>query len=165
MPDPQLPIKTTNLAFNGKSILVDEVVKDTLVLPNPGAVVGLSNAEKDPTSEQIDYTDLATVNSQLVALRNQFFLSRKDLKAANRAVVRTKWAYEGAKKRNIIQISGGTEKTREAAAELMSEKEYGDFLVAQQVAKEVESYHRDLKAELDLLKEISNNLRRLIDLS
>lgn len=165
MPDPQLPVKTTGLALNGKMILVDEVVKDQISLPAPGQVVGPVGNDENPETYDVDYTDLAQVNKQLIAVRTRLFLSRRDLKTANRAVVKTKWAYESVKKRYIIQVSGGTEKTREAAAELMAEKEYGDFLVAQQVAKEVEAYHRDLKSDIDLLKEISNNLRRLVDLS
>lgn len=163
MAEPQNPVKTTGLAMNGQPLLTDDLIKPSRPLPSPGGVVKISrNAEPVPPAVDIDYTDFKRLNDELVVLRNKFYLIRKDLSEAERAVVRTKWAYEGAKKRYMIQISGGTEKTRESAAELLAEAEYGDWLVAQQVAKEIATYHRDLKAELDLLKDLGNNLRRLM---
>lgn len=162
MPDPQNPVKTTNMAMNGQAILIDDIIKPVFNLPAPGTIVKVDMDDPDPTTFEVDYSDLAEVNGQLIRLRNRFYLSRKDLKNANRAVVRTRWAYESAKKRYLIQITGGTEKLREAVAEMLAEREYGEYLVAQEVAKETEAYHRDLKSDLDLLKELSNNLRRLI---
>lgn len=163
MADPQNPIKTSGMAMNGQAILTENLVKPLPSLPGPAKIVQVSrNAEQVPPSPEIDYSDLKSVNNELIALRTKYYLIRKDLAIAERAVVRTKWAYEGAKKRFMIQISGGTEKSREGAAELMAESEYGEFLVAQQVAKELTAYHRDLRADLDMLKELSNNLRRLI---
>ncbi len=167
MADPQQPVKVTNMAMNGQALKTEEVIKPVTQLPVPGDVVRLSPVavENEAPDTTIDYTDLASVNAELVKLKTKFFLVRKDLKAAQRAETRFFWAYESAKKRNLIQITGGTEKTREGAAELLAETEYGQYLVARQVAKEVANLHRDLKSELDLLKELSNNLRRLIDLS
>lgn len=163
MADPQNPTKTSGMAMNGQAILTDQLVKPIQTLPNPSRVVNVSrNAEQVPPSADIDYTDLAKVNNEFIRLRTKFYLIRKDLSEAERAVIRTKWAYEGAKKRYMVQISGGTEKSREGAAELMAEEEYGEYLVAQQVAKELATYHRDLKSDLDILKDLSYNLRHLI---
>lgn len=166
MADPQNPVKVTAMAMNGQAIRTDDLIKPLGNLPSPGRVVNLNASiiEDKVPDVDIDYTDLAKVTEQLVALKTKFALIRHELREAERAVIRTRWAYEGQKKRYLIQISGGTEKTREGAAEIYAEAEMGEYLVAQQVAKEIATIHRDLKSELDLLKDISYNLRRLMDI-
>jgi hypothetical protein len=72
--------------------------------------------------------------------------------------------YEQEKKRIWIQLSGGSEKTREAMAEIMTQDAYTEFLVANVIADEMAEMSRVLRTELDALKEISNNQRRQIDI-
>lgn len=163
MADPQNPVKTTGMALNGKHLLIDEF-KDQKPLPKARDITVTSAYHDYVPEEEIDYTDLASVNRQLVALRMRMHHVRKDLAIADRVVVSKKWAFEGEKKRAMISLSGGTEKVREAAADLIAEDAYSEFLVAQEVAKEIAQHNRDLRGDLDLLKEISNNLRRIIDL-
>lgn len=161
MAEPQRPSKSTGMALHGKPISIDDI-KD-----QPGLKEGRIKSEYatyEP-DESVDYGDLSSVNKELVSLLIRLNRIRKELRSAERETARLRWEYEGKKKRMLIGMSGGTEKTREAAAELMCESEYSAYLVAAAVSKEISQHNRDLRSELDLLKEVSNNLRRIIDLT
>jgi hypothetical protein len=163
MADPQKPLKTTGLAMNGQAITSDKFDKTT-PLPQPKDVTIVSAYEKYQPSPDIDYSDLAKVNSELISLRIRSNHIRMELKEAERMALKAKYIYESQKKRVMISLSGGSAGEREAMAELLCEEAYGNFLVTTMVAKEVTQHNRDLRTDLETLREISNNLRRLIDL-
>lgn len=160
MAEPQKPSKSTGMASNGKPISIDDI-KAQPMLKEGNIKSEYATYEPD---ESVDYSDLSSVNKELTKLLIRFNRIRKEMRSAEREAARLRWDYEGKKKRILIGLSGGTEKTREAAAELMCEEEYSLYLVASAVAKEIAQHNRDLRAELDLLKEVSNNLRRIVDL-
>ena len=162
MADPQNPVKTVGLALNGQQINLDSIQKHNL--PAPRSITISSEYEEFEPSLDVDYSDLSSVNRELSQLRLRLHRVRKELKEAERQAVRLKYAYEQEKKRYWIGISGGSDKSREAMAELLSEEAYSKQLVASVVAKEIMQHSRDIRTELDTLKEISNNLRRQIDL-
>jgi hypothetical protein len=164
MADPQKPVKTVGMALLGQALNMDEI-KTQPSLPKAESVTIVSAWEMYQPSQDIDYTDLASINRELVQLRIRLNQIRIEMRKADRYSTQARWNYEGKKKRLLISLSGGTEKTREAAAELLCEEEYSNYLVALNVAKEIQQHNRDLRAELDLLKEVSNNLRRMIDLT
>lgn len=162
MADPQLPVKTVGLALHGQSINIDAIQK--YPLPSPDRLgVGSQYDDYEPNPD-VDYTDLTSVNRELVELRIRLHRVRKELKHAERESLKAKYAYEQDKKRTWIGISGGSDKSREAMAELICEESYSRYLVAATVAKEISQHSRDIRIELDTLIAIANNLRRQIDL-
>jgi len=163
MADPQRPLKTTGLAMNGQAVTTDQFDKTT-PLPQPKDVSIVSQYERYQPSEDIDYSDLAAVNAELIALRIRSNRIRMEVKQAERQALKAKYIYESQKKRVLISLSGGSAGEREAMAELLCEEAYGDFLVTAMVAREITQHNRDLRTDLETLREISNNLRRLIDL-
>lgn len=162
-PEPQRPLKTTGLALNGQAITTDQFSAPS-PLPKPGDVTRVSNYANYMPAEDVDYTDLASVNRELQALRMRLHYIRIELKDAERTALKYKYAYEAQKRRIMIALSGGSAGEREAMAELMCEDAYAQYLVASTVAKEIAAHNRDIRTELETLREISNNLRRQIDL-
>jgi hypothetical protein len=112
----------------------------------------------------IDFADLQNINREIVNLRIRLHQVRNDYKNAKRVATHLKYVYESKKKFIWIQLSGGSDKTRESMAEMMCQDEYTEFLVAQTVADEMKDMSTTLRIELDALKEISNNQRRQIDI-
>jgi hypothetical protein len=164
MADPQKPLKTTALSLNGQAVTFDDIPKASVPLPSPGRVTIQSQYEKYMPDADVDYTDLSAVNREIQLLRMRLHAIRNELREAERQALRTKYAYESKKKRILIGLSGGSAVEREAMAELMAEEEYTQMLVAAAVAKEIINHNRDIRTELEALREISNNLRRQIDL-
>lgn len=162
MADPQNPVSTIKLAYKGQAINLDDLPGS--VLPAPGKVSIVSEYENYQPDVDVDFTDLSNVTREIIALRIRLHRIRIELKAAKRKALQAKWVYEKEKKRVWIGITGGSDKSREAAAELMTEQLMTDSLVASAVADEITQHNRDLRMDLDALKEISNNLRRQIDL-
>lgn len=164
MAEPQQPLKTTGMALHGQHFMIDDI-KPQPQFPQVNKVTIVSKWSDYEPATDIDYSDLSKVNHELIELRIRLHQVRKELRDAERAMTKTKWVYEGKKKRFLIGLSGGSEKAREAAAELMCEEEYSAYLVALNILKEIQQHSRDMRSDLDLLKEISNNLRRQIDLT
>lgn len=162
MADPQLPVKTSGLAFQGQQINVDNLKR--FPLPAAGSVTIVSQYESYEPDIDVDYSDLSAVNKEISMLRLRLHKIRKELRIAARKAMQARYVYEQEKKRTWIGISGGSDKSREAMAELLCEERYSAYLVASVVEKEIIQHSRDIRTELDALKEISNNLRRQIDL-
>jgi hypothetical protein len=121
------------------------------------------NIDYEPEAD-VDFHDLNNINIEIVRLRVRIHQVRNDFKKAKRIAVHLKYVYEQEKKRIWIQLSGGSEKTREAMAEIMTQDSYTEFLVGDVLANELADMSRVLRTELDALKEISNNQRRQIDI-
>jgi ethanolamine utilization protein EutA (predicted chaperonin) len=164
MADPQNPLKTTGLALNGQLITVDQIPANPTPFPAQGQVTISSEYANYQPSPDVDYTDLSSVNRELQNLRIRLHRLRIELKNADRQALKTRYAYEARKKRTLISLSGGSAGEREAMAELLAESEYTEMLIASAVAKEITNHNRDIRTELETLREISNNLRRQIDL-
>lgn len=162
MADPQNPLKVTGLALNGQQINIDDLKR--FPLPSPDRVTITSQYQDYQPLEEVDLTDLSKVTHEIIGLRIRLHRIRIELRTAERMALKAKYVYEQEKKRTWIGISGGSDKSREAMAELICEESYSAYLVAQTVAKEITQHSRDIRTELDALKEISNNLRRQIDL-
>lgn len=160
MAEPQIPLKTTGMARSGQPILIDSIppAKDTL----PRSPIVSQYADYEP--DEIDYNDLSTVNRQLNELRTRLHRIRKEMIKADREFLRARFSYESEKKRIMISISGATANEREAMSELLSEDKYSEMLVAQQVAKELSQHNSALRSELEALRELSMNARRIMDL-
>jgi hypothetical protein len=164
MAQPQNEIKTAaNMAYRGQPIQIDEF-EEAKPLPKPASVTTLSRHQNFVPSTDIDYTDLRAVNKEIEDLRQRASELRIELAVAKRNSVRAKYVYEHDKRIRLIGITGGSASERESIAELMVEELYTRYLVSNTVADEIQQHARDIRTELDALKEVSNNLRRIIDI-
>ena len=163
--EPQKPVQTTGLAINGQAVKVTDYPAQPTPLPAPARVTTPSSWENYVPSDDIDHTDLQQVTTELSRLRMRLHQIRIELKNAERDVTRHRYLYEAMKKRYMVSLSGGSAAEREAMAELKCEDLYTNYIVAATVAKEIAGHSRDTRSDLDTLKEISNNLRRQIDLT
>ena len=162
MVEPQMPVNTAKIAYRGKAINLEEI-SEPKTLPK-AADVSIVSEYSNYEPVQIDMSDLREINKEINNLRIRIHRLRKELDKANRKAVLAKYQYEQAKKRILIGLSGGSDKQREAIAELMTEELLSISVVCQAVAQEIQQHSRDTRNELDALKEISNNLRKQIDL-
>lgn len=167
MAEPQMPVNTVDIAYRGQKVDLENYPEKSGL---PKAVniqqqykVPTRNIDYEPDAE-VDFSDLANINRELTNLRIRIHQVRNDYKTAKRVATHLKYVYEQGKKRSWIQLSGGTEKTREAIAEIMNQDAYTEYLVADTLANELSDMSRVLRTELDALKEISNNQRRQIDI-
>ncbi len=162
MADPQRPTKTVGMALNGQQMTTEQVPSQAL-LPKAESIISKSQFyDYEPAT--IDYTDLSAINRELNDLRTRLHRIRKEMQNADRIALSKKYNYESQKKRIMISLTGSSVAEREAMAELLCEEAYTEMLVAQQVSKELTQHNRDLRTELDSLREISMNNRRVIDL-
>lgn len=162
MAEPQMPISTAKIAYKGKPVNIADLEKRH-PLPKSEDITIISEY-KNYEPAPIDVSDLNAISKEISALRIRIHKLRKELEKANRIAAQAKYQYEQEKKRILIGLSGGSDKQREAVAELMSEELLSKAIVAQTVAQELQAHSRDIRYELDALRELSNNLRKQIDL-
>jgi hypothetical protein len=163
MVEPQLPVNTAKIAYKGKAINLNEL-EEKKSLPAAKDFTVISEFKDYEPSTNIDMNDLREVNKEILNLRMRLHRIRKEFDKANRIALQAKFQYEQDKKRILIGLSGGSDKQREAIAEIMCEELLAKSIVAQAVSQELANHSRDTRIELDALKEISNNLRKQIDI-
>lgn len=163
MVEPQLPVNTAKIAYKGKAINLNEI-EAKKNLPNAKDITVVSEFKDYEPSNMIDMNDLREVNREILNLRMRLHRLRKEYDKASRIALQAKFQYEQDKKRVLIGLSGGSDKQREAIAEIMCEELLAKSIVATAVSQELANHSRDTRTELDALKEISNNLRKQIDL-
>lgn len=167
MAEPQMPVNTVSIAYKGQKIDMEQypprqgLPKSADVQKKYGVVA--RHMDYEPEAD-IDFTDLQNINQEILKLRIRLHQVRNDYKMAKRVATHLKYVYESQKKYTWIQLSGGSDKTRESMAEMMCQDQYTEYLVAQTVADEMKDMSAALRVELDALKEISNNQRRQIDI-
>lgn len=118
----------------------------------------------DGVDEQIDYTDLDSVNRDLTRLRVRLNRARRGMREAAREAVEAKLVYHRALRRALVQQSGGTAEMRRATAELLCEELEADMVMKQQVADEFTSVFRSVRDDIENTKTIAYNLRALVNL-
>lgn len=163
MASPQFPSKDINIAYQGQAYSLDNI-PDSKPLPTPD--FQSEYEEYDPENEfqlDTDFIDLLKVSQQMLKLRIRMHHLRKEKNDAQRKYVETQWAYNSAKRRTLIGLSGGTEKTREALAEVINEDALSQMLVWKQVVDELSEQLRTIRIDLDALREVSNNVRKEIN--
>lgn len=111
-----------------------------------------------------DYSDISNLNRDINRSRFRLFRANNGLKEAQRNEVSAEIEYRRAHARVMAGLSGGSEKQRTAIADLKTEEEYANYMLAKQVAKEYESLVRQLRVDLDSLAGISHNIRAQMNL-
>lgn len=184
MAEPQSQIKTIGLSYEGRPLKLEDIPESSMNMPRPSEVTEVDprrtlnykppvpknynlDIEEQMTEggyREVDYQNLVHVNLEIISLMKRMHSVREDMRAAERAVIKTRIAYDQSLRRELIKVSGATEKVRQAFAEIQCEELYKNWQIAVQIMKELQQFSKDVRTELDALKEISNNLRRQIDI-
>lgn len=130
-------------------------------LPNFPPVTSL---ESFAPAAELDFSDMAKLNNQIVLTRRRMFLVQNQLREAERAAVEADANYRMAYARELVKLSGGSERQRLAVADIRTEEEWGDKLVKEQVAKEFVSLLRAIRSDVDILMTLANNIRAQIQM-
>jgi len=119
---------------------------------------------EDGADGQLDYSDLAAINRDLLRLRVRMNRARRAMRQASREAVEAKLRYQRALRRALVQQSGGSAETRRAAAELMCEELEADMVMKAQVADEYTTLFRSVRDDIENAKVVAYNLRALANL-
>lgn len=148
--------RSSGVALQGKLVDMSTYEKET---PFPG----WPNYNRDDMfipNEEVDYSDLSTLNRDINRTRSMLFRVKNELANARRDEVQAAIAYRQAYNRAFLGLSGGTEAIRKTMAEVMTEELYSDLMIAQNIVKEQTSLSYNVSKELDTLKTLSDNLRK-----
>lgn len=110
--------------------------------------------------EEVDYQDLSSLNREIMRQRSMSFRVKNRLTEARQEETDTSDIYRRAYNRQLLGLSGGTVEVRKAQAEVATEDLYSDFLVAQTVVKDITNLSYTVSRDLDVLKTLSDNLRK-----
>ena len=106
-----------------------------------------------------DYNDLRHLNQELIKTVRSSDQVKRALNEARRQETEAQGKYRTEYNRCLIGLSGGTEASRKAVAEVMCESLYSEYLVAQALVEELKNNYFSLKNYLDVLNTLSNNMR------
>ncbi len=120
----------------------------------------ISDAVESLTSQyNIDHLDISEVNRALVRSAHALSVAtthlRRELTCLSEAESRAKHEFNVA----MLQVSGGTEKSRVAAAELVSEEYWNELRLQQAKVQTLKNDCFTIRAALDAYQAVSNNLR------
>lgn len=132
--------------------------------PSPVWPDTMAQDSGDAIDDTPDYTDLETVNRDLLHLRIRLNRIRRAMRDASREAADAKIRYQRAYRRALVQQSGGSAETRKASAELLCEELEADVMVKQQVADEYQSLFRAIRDDVENAKAVAYNLRSLMSL-
>ncbi len=124
----------------------------------------------DPTEdelyipEEIDFTDLSNLNREINRARSRSFRVKNQLGYARQHETEVTERYRRAFNRALVSVSGSSAEQRKAFAEIGVESLYSEVLIAQGVVKELTSLSYAVSKDLDVLKTISDNLRKQLSL-
>lgn len=148
------PRKSTGFASRGKQVSADDYPQRS----NPT----WDDFPSDEYEQLTDFSDLSQVNHRLNTLRSRFYQINKQLKLAQRSLAQAKAEHSSKLRREMVNISGGTEKTRVAMAEIACEEWESDVIVYNQLVQEMTNDQRIVSKDLDVLETLSNNIRAQI---
>lgn len=145
------PKKSSGLASRGKPISPEQYPKNNT--PH------WENAPTNDYQELNDFTDLSDVNQKLNRLRSRFYHINTQLKQVQRQLAQAKAEYSSNLRRQLVDISGGTEKTRVAMAEIACEEWESEVVIYTQLVQELTNDQRIISKDLEVLETLSNNIR------
>ena len=141
----------TPVTSGGKRVNVNSSPPSNLIFKN-------IPEEYEPTPE-VDYQDISELNRDINNARRALFYATKELSKAEQVEANAKYAYKNNVNREMVKLSGGSEKQRIAIAELATEELYGHFLVAERARVAAENYVRAIRADLSALEGLGHNIR------
>lgn len=155
---PEKQRRGTGLASGGKLIM------STDDYPDPGLPTWENRDDEYSFTEfqEVDFEDLSRINFALNQVRVKFYRIGRKLKDAQRRLSDAKAAYNRRMRRELVNMSGGTDKTRIAMAEIACEEWENDVAVATQLVAEITNEQRIVSKDLDVLESLANNARAQI---
>lgn len=147
------PRKNT-MAMNGKSVGAN--------LPEDPGFPSWPTPSEDElyVPEEIDFTDLSNLNREINRARSRSFRVKNQLGFARQHETEVAERYRRAYNRALVSVSGSSAEQRKAFAEIGVEGLYSEVLIAQGVVKELTNLSYAVSKDLDVLKTISDNLRK-----
>lgn len=151
--------KKNTMASNGRPVGGE--------LPEPS---GFPSWPQDPRDEaylpdeEIDFSDLSELNREINKARARSFRVKGSVADARKEETEAEDAYRKAYNRALVGLSGGSAETRKALAEINTEDLYSRVLVSQTVVKQLINLSYAVSRDLDVLKTISDNLRKQLSL-
>lgn len=150
------PKQSSGIAYGGRPVQIDLDAPDPSFPSWPQA----SQDEMYCPDEEVDYTDISTLNRDINRTRSMVFRVKNRLQDARRVETEASDKYRRALNKQMIGLSGGTVDKRKAIAEFATEDLYTELLVAQTVVKDLVNQSYTLSRDLDALKTLSDNLRK-----
>lgn len=114
--------------------------------------------------DNYDFYDMQAVNQAINRARVDIFQAKEAMDAARRELTDAETLHRHAYNRALVGISGGTEKTRVAAAELLTENEYTHLIVARAKFEELKALQYRLSDDLQVLQTLASNMRAQVNL-
>lgn len=157
--DKRPPSRGVSMALAGRP------VGEAPVAPERPRWPGAANAEEVYVpEEEFDVSDLAEVNRQMNRARARLFRVSQHLKGAQRELAEAQIEYDRAMRRALVSLSGGTEASRKAMAEIQCEPLENRVVVAKQVVEEWKKRSIDVRDDLKAIENISHNVRAQMDI-
>lgn len=150
----EAPRKASGFASRGKPISADDFPKRN--------APSWAEEPNEYYEQLTDFSDLSQVNHRLNSLRARFYQINRQLKVVQRELARAKAEYSSQLRRELVNITGGTEKTRVAMAEIACEEWESDVVVYTQFVQEITNDQRIISKDLEILETLSNNIRAQI---
>lgn len=147
---------SSGIAYGGKPMNLDSPPPSSPMPPWP-----METEEDRYIPHEIDdISDLTTATREMMRLRILLHRARRQLDEARReetnAIIRQRQHYA----RELVKVSGGTETTRKAVAEILNESFMSEVLITQAVAKEKMELSRTIGKEIEAWKTICDNIRK-----
>lgn len=158
--EPQKAVTVTSIALQGRKVDMNNV--PAVALPKREEVAQKYQLNVDLLAYEggsVDYHDLLNIMSAQNRILNSLHQLRKEYDRAVFVVASLKTTFDQKKNRLFLQMTGGSDKTREALAELMCQKELNDYIVSKAIADELNRLRSALAEEAKQLENIGNNVR------
>lgn len=150
----------SGVAFAGK--IVDVTNAPEVTFPEFPKAGGLESWV--PGADQVDFSDLAAINQQILYSRRRLYAANNELREAQRRKVEAEFEYRRAHNRIMAGLTGGSEKQRSAIADVRTEELWAAYLLASQIADEYLALVRAVRTDLDALQGLSHNVRAQIQM-
>lgn len=124
-----------------------------------GSVQDVGDGADGDEDGELDYTDLATLNKDLLHLRVRRGKVRRVKRDNDRNAVAAKVAYNRAMRRALVRLTGGSAESRKANAELLCEDLEVDMIMKAQIADEYSTLFKAIRDDEENVKVVSYNLR------
>lgn len=161
MPDPQ----TAKVAVDGKKVNLEDLPPFTEFKKKEMTLEEKETAEWLYNSENItDFSKLREINQAINQVKIKKAHVNRKLKISRSRSAAAKYYYERAKRRQIVTVSGSSDRVRVAMAEIYTEELETDYIVASTEEEELKSLLRNLTKEAEDLRELSYNIRRELDI-
>ncbi len=162
MPDPQTAPKNT---VDGKKVELADLPPYTEFVKKETTDQEKKQEDWLYSSDNIaDFSDLNAINVAINAVKMKKAVVNQKLKTARKTAASAKYFYERAKRRQIVTVSGSSDRTRVALAEIYTEELETAYIVASVEEEELKSLQRSLVKEAEDLRELSYNIRKEMDL-